>query len=166
MEQLKDAIKKLKDELYNFQITTKGSDLDRIMNMKDLTEEAKRELLLLFTNLKEEMYDLKHYQLVTLSKAADCIVEIVDTLAKSIDTSKERITTLEDRVLKVEEKQNKSFLSIIMSSTLYKTIAGIMAFIIFLVILHGINPASTTWASETVKGFFGGATNSESVLKE
>lgn len=155
MYKLKEAVRKLKDELYNLQVSTKGSDLDRIMNMKDLTEDVKRELLLLFSNIKEEIHDLKSYQLVTLSKAVDAINEVIEELERQINNRKERLGLIEARLTKVEEEQSKSLKSIILNSTLYKAIIGFMVLVIFLVILHGISPESTRWASELVKGLFG-----------
>ena len=159
MYKLKEAVRKLKDELYNLQVSTKGSDLDRIINMKDLTEDAKRELLLLFSNIKEEIHDLKSYQLVTLSKVSDVINEIIKELENAVFERKKRFELIESRVLKVEEEQSKSLKSIILNSTLYKTILGFMILVIFLVILHAISPESTRWASELVKGLFSFSSN-------
>jgi hypothetical protein len=160
MEKLKEAVRKLKDELYNLQVSTKGSDLDRILNMKDLTDDAKRELLLLFSNIKEEIHDLKSYQLVTLSKATDAINEIIKELEQAVLERGEKFELIETRLKKVEEEQSKSLKSIILGSTLYKAIIGFMALVIFLVTLHGINPNSTKWASELVKGMFSFGSNS------
>lgn len=154
MQKIKESFKKIKDDVYTLHTSNKGEDLDRIMNIKELSEETKKELILLISNLKEEIRDLKNFQLITLAKLADGGSDMADRVDELCTSVKERAAMQDEKVKIIEDKQNSGFWSVIMSSTLYKTIVGAMAFIIFLVILHAINPNSTAWAGDLVKNMF------------
>ena len=155
MQKIKDSVRRIKDDLYTMQGSSRGEDIDRIMEIENLSDSAKKEFILLFSNLKEEIRDLKSYQLVTLSKISDGVLDMAERIEGIAGECKGRQTLMKEKIEAIEEKQNKGILQIIMSSTLYKTIAGAMAFIIFLVILHALNPNSTSWAGGLVKDLFG-----------
>ena len=154
MEKVKNSFKKIKDDVYALQSSNRGEDVDRIMNMAEFSEGTKKELILLISNIKEEIKDLKSFQFITLSKLSDSSVEMADRVDELCTSVKEKQQFLNEKIKTIEEKQNRTIWTIIMSSPLYKTILGAMAFIIFLVILHTINPNSTSWAGDLVKGFF------------
>jgi hypothetical protein len=85
MEEIKKNLKKLKDDIYNLHNETNNEDFTNLVKLSsDMELELYETLILLHSNYKSELQEIKKYQIRTLNKIIDNDIEIINKLKNEL----------------------------------------------------------------------------------
>jgi hypothetical protein len=146
MDILEEKLEKLKDDLY-FTDTTNGdeSDFVKLVQLKDVSDEVYETLILLHSNYKSSMQNLKYNQMITLTKVIDINIDMLNKI--------------KDKIIHAPQKETSSvFMSSVKSllGSLYtiSIIAGVGVLgVLLLWSLYKISPEASESVYRIVKLF-------------
>lgn len=143
MEKIKDEYRKLKEEIHNLQSPDSDKDFVKLVSLKEIDPELKETLILLHSNYKTELNELKSLMVRTASKLIDQDIELVsnirDFYVKEGDakTAKEKLTS-----------------NLLELNSIQKTAIGIIMVMVVFWVLNLLSPSSFEGAANVFKSIF------------